>query len=108
VSSARFVASVSAAPALTRCESGIAAAKHNLLERLFGAAPEIPKVVCLIHFHLIQWKNLAAEETGVSASRFFELLKELEEEKKVAKSPVDGKWHQVSRNSGNYFDEKDQ
>ena len=54
------------------------------------------------------WKDRAAEEQGVSKTRFFALLKELTDAKKVSKSPVDDKWEQIKAKSQNWYNEKDQ
>ena len=55
-----------------------------------------------------EWKRLAADEYGVTRSRFYPLLKALVEAEKVAKSRVDGKWEQIRTSSQNWYDEKDQ
>ena len=55
-----------------------------------------------------EWKRLAADEYGVTRSRFYPLLKALVEAEKVAKSRVDGKWEQIRTPSQNWYDEKDQ
>ena len=49
----------------------------------------------------MEWRSLTREECGISSSRFFELLKELEQAGKVQKSAVDGKWEQIRQYSGN-------
>ena len=54
------------------------------------------------------WKELAHAEKGISESRFYELLNELENARQIAKSRIDKKWDQIRRNSGNWYDEKDQ
>jgi len=48
-----------------------------------------------------EWSNQAKAEFGVSLTRFFELLKRLLEAEKVHKSPIDGKWEQISGYSRN-------
>ena len=53
-------------------------------------------------------KKIAADEHGISRSRFFSLLKELVEGQKVSKSPIDGKWEQIRPKSQNRYEEKDQ
>jgi AAA domain/DnaB-like helicase N terminal domain len=55
-----------------------------------------------------EWKDTAKAERGVCPSRFFELMKELEDAGKVAKSMTDDRWQQIRKNSGNWYDEKDQ
>ena len=55
-----------------------------------------------------EWKSPANEEHGVSASRFFSLLKGLAEAEKVAKSAIDGKWEKIQAYSRNPNHEKDQ
>jgi hypothetical protein len=48
-----------------------------------------------------EWRALTREECGISSSRFFELLKDLEQAGKVQKSAIDGKWEQIRPHSGN-------
>ena len=55
-----------------------------------------------------EWKDIAKAKRGVCSSRFFELMNELEDAGKVAKSMTDDKWQQIRENSGNWSDEKDQ
>jgi hypothetical protein len=55
-----------------------------------------------------EWRKLASDEYGISPTRFFELLKRLEEGEKVVKSAIDQKWEQIRRNSRNPQREKDQ
>ncbi len=55
-----------------------------------------------------EWSRQCATEFGIGRTRFFELLKELEQGGKVQKSRCDQKWEQIRRQSGNYIDEKDQ
>jgi hypothetical protein len=55
-----------------------------------------------------EWKERAQGEKGISKSRFYELLSELEMAGKVLKSRTDRKWEQVQTRSGNWSDEKDQ
>jgi hypothetical protein len=55
-----------------------------------------------------EWSQLAKDEHGIPASRFFELLKQLQEAGKVHKSVVDAKWEQIRVNSRNYDHEKTQ
>ena len=52
------------------------------------------------------WRRLAQEECGLSKSRFFELLKQLENDGKIVKSRIDKKWEQVRKWSGNWYDDK--
>jgi hypothetical protein len=55
-----------------------------------------------------EWRKLAREEHGISATRFFEFLKRLEDADKVVKSAIDDKWEQIRKNSRNYNGDKDQ
>jgi hypothetical protein len=70
--------------------------------RLIKHKPEV-LLKCLGNDRLrtTEWSRLAKEEFGVPVSRFFELIKSLEEEEKVHKSAVDGKWEQIRPNSQN-------
>ena len=47
------------------------------------------------------WRDLARDEFGIPNGRFFELLRELEQDGKVQKSALDGKWEQIQTSSGN-------
>jgi hypothetical protein len=55
-----------------------------------------------------EWKVQAREERGVASTRFFELLKELEQAGKVQKSVIDSKWEKIRGHSGNYSTHNDQ
>jgi hypothetical protein len=55
-----------------------------------------------------EWEKIVREEHGLCPSRFFELKNELKKAGKVAKSISDGRWEQIRKNSGNWYDEKDQ
>jgi hypothetical protein len=65
---------------------------------------------CLGHQRLTttEWKTIAREEHGLSASRFFEFMKGLADTGKAAKSAADGKWDQIRKSSGNWYEDKDQ
>ncbi len=56
----------------------------------------------------MEWRSLTREECGISNSRFFELLKELEQAGKIQKSAVDGRWEQIRTHSGNSSRHNDQ
>jgi hypothetical protein len=45
------------------------------------------------------WRRICSAEYGISGSKFFELLKRLQEAGKVQKSVLDGKWEEISQQS---------